>query len=159
RSHSEMLDRLVVAAHDAALQAVDPKRRRPAFALAAVGSYGRACVGWQSTPEVQFLTGSAPEKIRSIIDAMIDALAEAGITLAYQVATLTEALRKANAELPLATRLLDLRFLAGDAALVTQLRERASTEIFSGAQLSSFLERLSADARARHERIGGSIYL
>lgn len=158
RRHAELMDALISAALVAALDAVDPKRRRPSFALAATGAFGRARLAWMSQLEVRFISGS-PAKIRPIAEAMADLLRTAGISLAYQVATVSEAVQAAAVDAAVATRLLDLRLISGDASLVTQLRERADAEIFSGAQLASFLERLATDARTRHERFGGSVQL
>jgi [protein-PII] uridylyltransferase len=159
RHHAQFMDKLLITVHDAALAATSPRRRPAAFAMAAVGGYGRGLLGWKSDLDLRFIASRAPDKLRPITDAIVDSLRDAGISIAYQVMTASDALAAAGRELPAATALLDLRVLAGESALADELRERAYGSLFSDAQLPRFLEQLEAEVAARHRRLGGSVYM
>src|SRR5690606_5334802 len=57
-----------------------------------------------------------------------------------------------------ATTLIDVRRIGGDAEIVADLHKRGRTKVFEPA-LHDFLDALSTDTAARHERFGGSLFL
>jgi [protein-PII] uridylyltransferase len=77
----------------------------------------------------------------------------------HQILDAAEALELAQTDLATATSLLDLRLLAGDRSLVTDVVDRAYAGLFSEGELGTFVTRLEEEAAARHARFGGSVYL
>ena len=133
-----------------------------AVALAAVGSFGRGAVALRSDVDVRLIIRSGAKRREAagrVADALLYPLWDAGLSVGHQVVTAEEALELAQTDLATATSLLDLRFLAGDRALVTELEERSYAGLFGEGELGRFIERLEEEATARHQRFGGSLYL
>jgi [protein-PII] uridylyltransferase len=93
-------------------------------ALVAVGGYGRRELSPQSDLDVLLLheRGLA---VSDLADRIWYPVWDAGLKLGHAVRTTREALALASDDLDTATSLLSARPIAGDAALVTDLRERA----------------------------------
>lgn len=133
-----------------------------AIALAAVGSFGRGAVALRSDIDVRVIVGSgsrARDAGARFADALLYPLWDAGLSVGHQVTSASEALALAQTDLATATSLLDLRFLGGDARLVSDLEDRAYAGLFSEGALGTFMERLEEEAASRHARFGGSLYL
>ena len=134
----------------------------PACALAAVGSFGRGAVALRSDIDVRLVVrpGTKNRDAASrLADALLYPLWDAGLSVGHQVVDTSEALELAQTDLATATSLLDFRFLAGDAAVLAEIEERAYAGLFSEGELARFVERLEEEATARHTRFGGSLYL
>ena len=143
------------------------------FALAAVGSFGRGAVALRSDADVRILiaksssplarlaggAAKAREAATKFAEALLYPLWDAGLSIGHQVMEADEALELAQTDLASATTLLDLRCLAGDASLVGELEGRAAAGVFAEGELGSFVDRLEAEATARHARFGASVYL
>jgi [protein-PII] uridylyltransferase len=160
RRHAKVLDGLMSSLHAAACAAVAVKGTRPE--LAAVGSYGRGAVALRSDADVRLIVPAGAkhrESAKAFAEALLYPLWDVGLSVGHQVIDPGEALGLAQTDLATATSLLDLRHLAGDKALTTQLCDRAWSGLFSEGQLADFVERLEAEAAARHERFGASVYL
>jgi len=159
RRHAHIMDGLLVMLHDAALAAVDPQRRAPPFVLGAVGGYGRELLGWKSDLDVRFVTRASADKIQPVVEAILYALWDGGVSIGHQVVTIDDAVRAARIDLPTATALLDFRVLAGARVLADELRERVCNDVFSEAHFPRFLSQLETEASVRHRRLGDSVYL
>jgi [protein-PII] uridylyltransferase len=131
-------------------------------ALAAVGSFGRGAVALRSDADVVLIVDgqavSAPEAA-ALAEALLYPLWDAALAVGHQVLTTADALSLAQKDLATATALLDARLLAGDESLMLSLIARSNDGIFSEEQVGDFFDRLDAEATARHERFGGSVYL
>ncbi|HEX4354552.1 MAG TPA: [protein-PII] uridylyltransferase, partial [Polyangiales bacterium] len=159
RRHAAIMDGLLVKAYDEAIAKAGRRIARTPFTMTAVGSYGRGWLGWKSDLELRFITSVSPDKIRSIVNTIVDSLRSGGIEVSHQIASVTDMPSAAALDMHVATALLDGRVLAGDRALFDSSRERAYASVFSAAQLPRFFAQLEAEADARHKRLGGSIYM
>ena len=163
--HARGLDRLVAEPFEAAMSRAQLRGRAasaPPVVLAAAGSYGRGAVAMRSDADLCFVTasgGAARRDAEAIAEATLYPLWDAGLSVGHQVLGEDEAVELAHADLPTATALLDLRFVAGDAPRLDALRERAWRGLFNEAALPAFFARLEEERTARHARFGGSVYL
>ena len=160
RRHCKMIDGLMSSLHAASCAVIAQKGVRPE--LAAVGSYGRGAVALGSDADVRVVVPAGAkqrEAASAFAEALLYPLWDAGLSVGHQVIDPTEALELAQNDLATATSLLDLRHLAGDRTLVTQLTDRAWSGLFSEGELVAFIERLEQEATARHARFGASVYL
>jgi [protein-PII] uridylyltransferase len=130
-------------------------------ALAAVGSFGRGAVALRSDADVVLVVGKSVKArdAAAFAEALLYPLWDATLTVGHQVLSVQDALPLARKDLATATALLDLRLLGGDGGLLRELVERAQEGLFGEEDLESFIDRLEAEADARHERFGGSVYL
>ena len=131
------------------------------LALAAVGSFGRGAVALRSDADVVIVVSSKIDArdASAFAEALLYPLWDATFSVGHQILTSSNAVSLAQTDLPTATALLDLRLLAGDDALLADLVARGQEGLFGEQGLGSFIERLEAEAAARHERFGGSVYL
>ncbi|HTB75510.1 MAG TPA: [protein-PII] uridylyltransferase [Polyangiaceae bacterium] len=132
------------------------------LALAAVGSLGRGAVALRSDADVAVIVD--PTRLDSrdataFAEALLYPLWDATLAVGHQVLSVSDAVPLAQADLATATALLDLRLLAGDVGPLRDLVSRANEGLFGEEALGGFIDRLDAEATARHERFGGSVYL
>lgn len=128
-------------------------------ALAAVGSYGRGAVSFNSDLDVRILAERDLEGARHAAEALLYPLWDAGLTIGHQVVTADELLELARSDLPTATTLLDWRVIAGDPEPSRGMIARAYEGLFGAGNIGDFIERLGSRAAERHDRYGGSVYL
>jgi [protein-PII] uridylyltransferase len=132
------------------------------LALAAVGSLGRGAVALRSDADVALIVDSSRVDARdatAFAEALLYPLWDATLAVGHQVLNVADAVPLAQADLATATALLDLRMLAGDEGPLRELVSRANEGLFGEEALGGFIDRLDAEATARHERFGGSVYL
>jgi [protein-PII] uridylyltransferase len=132
------------------------------IALTAVGSFGRGAVALRSDADVVLILDSqivGPKEAAALAEALLYPLWDAGVAVGHQLLSAGDAVALARTDLATATELLDMRLLAGDAALLGTLIASANEGIFAGETLRAFVDRLEAEATARHERFGGSLFL
>src|ERR1700722_12585215 len=104
------------------------------LALAAVGSFGRGAVALRSDADVMVVVD--PRKVDStraeaFAEALLYPMWDATLAVGHQVLSASDALPLAQKDLATATALLDLRPLAGDVALLTDLTVRAAEGLFA----------------------------
>jgi [protein-PII] uridylyltransferase len=131
-------------------------------ALAAVGSLGRGAVAFRSDADVVVVVDSEKVDARdatAFAEALLYPLWDATLAVGHQVLSVADSVPLAQADLATATALLDLRLIAGDPVPVRDLIARANEGLFGEDELGAFIDRLNAEATARHERFGGSVYL
>lgn len=167
QANARFLGQVIGARFEAAAE------RLPArgVALAAVGSFGRGAAALRSDADVVVVvepralsaatgsTSAALEKAAGLAQELLYPLWDATLAVGHQVLSATDAVALAQTDLPTATALLDLRFVAGDASLVSGLAARAREGLFGEEDLGAFFARIEAEAAARHERFGASLYL
>lgn len=158
RRHARMLDGLMMAMFAAARGAMRPGMK---CALAATGSYGRGALALRSDADVRLIVEGSSDRdaATAFTESLLYPLWDAGLSVGHQVSDIAETLDLAQRDLPTATALIDMRLLAGDAALFESLVTRANEGLFAEAGIASFIERLDAEAEGRHARYGDSVFL
>ncbi|MFO0680128.1 MAG: [protein-PII] uridylyltransferase [Polyangiaceae bacterium] len=159
RAHARGLDAILVELFEEARRR-DPEAR-DAFALGAVGSYGRGAVARCSDADVRLVASPdvAQDAAIAFAEAMLYPLWDAGFSIGHQVVTADDYLALAATDLATATSILDMRLVAGHAGILADLLDRAFRGLFDESGLEAFVGRLEAEATARHGRFGGSVYL
>ncbi|MGD0527529.1 MAG: [protein-PII] uridylyltransferase [Polyangiaceae bacterium] len=160
RANARFLDGFLRARFEDAARSA----RLPAsgIALAAFGSFGRGAVALRSDADVVLVVAPSvlgTKGAHAFAEALLYPLWDISLAVGHQILSATEAVALAQKDLPTATALLDLRHLAGDEDLLRDLVVRANDGLFSAEDLRGFIERLEAEATARHARFGGSLYL
>jgi len=160
QANARFLDKCVAARFESA--AGQARQAAAGMALAAAGSFGRGAVALRSDADVALIINPKTVNAKSaasFAEALLYPLWDATFTVGHQVLSTAEAIRLAAHDLATATVLLDLRLLAGNAALLQDLVVRSQEALFAEEDLDAFIDRLDAEASARHERFGGSVYL
>ncbi len=131
------------------------------ISLAATGSYGRAALAFRSDADVRLIVDPSvsSEDAARMTDALLYPLWDSGLTIGHQVMTPEHFVDVGRTDLATATSLLDLRAIAGDDSLVTAVLDAAWRGLFDESGLADFLLRLVDEARTRHARFGGSVFL
>lgn len=152
RAYSERVDAWASGLFDAATATTSA----PRLALAAVGGYGRRELSPQSDLDLVLVhTGAAD--VTEVAAALWYPVWDEGLKLGHQVFTVRQALALAADDLDTATSLLSARPVAGDAALVAELAERA--EGLWRKRSKRWLGELDQRVRARHDRAGEVAFL
>ncbi|HSY25134.1 MAG TPA: [protein-PII] uridylyltransferase [Polyangiaceae bacterium] len=161
RLNARFLDACIAGRFAAATAKSDhPASVASGLALAAVGSFGRGAVALHSDADLVVIVGSAsPEAVGTFVEALLYPLWDAKLPVGHQILSAADGVALAQKDLATATALLDLRCIAGDAALLAELVARANEGVFGEEELAGFIDRLEQEAAARHERFGGSVYL
>ncbi|MGO9836122.1 MAG: [protein-PII] uridylyltransferase [Polyangiaceae bacterium] len=160
QANARFLDKCVAARFESA--STQARQASAGMALAAAGSFGRGAVALRSDADVALIVNPKTVNAKSaasFAEALLYPLWDATFTVGHQVLSTAEAIRLAEHDLATATVLLDLRLLAGNAAVLEELVTRAQEALFGEDDLGTFIDRLDAEAAARHERFGGSVYL
>ena len=158
RANARFLDARIIERFEAALRRA--ALAGPGIALAAVGSFGRGAVALRSDADLVLVINDAgPDGPASLVEALLYPLWDAAMPLGHQVLSTADAVPLAQNDLATATALIDLRFLAGASSLVEELVAHANEGLFGEEDLGAFIDRLHEEARVRHERFGGSVYL
>ncbi|MBM3482208.1 MAG: [protein-PII] uridylyltransferase [Alphaproteobacteria bacterium] len=159
---SALIDRVVGVLLHHASERVFPlpnPTRGDRLTLIAVGGYGRAELAPNSDLDLLFLH---PYKItpqcEQVIEFVLYALWDLGLKVGHAVRSLEDAVRRAKADMSIRTALLEMRFIAGDAALHAELRARFWDEVVPGDD-AAFVAAKLAERDERHRRMGDSRYL
>lgn len=130
-------------------------------ALVATGGYGRGELCPQSDLDVLLLHGgrsaSGHVDVAGVAERVWYPIWDAGQKLGHSVRTTKEALKLAADDLDTATSLLTVRHLAGDEAMVAELRERAAAQWAKRA--TRWLRTLAEATRERHHQAGEIAFL
>ncbi|MEM6994624.1 MAG: ACT domain-containing protein, partial [Myxococcota bacterium] len=133
------------------------------MALTAVGAMARDELGPASDVDLVLLAGTphdsaSPQAFDDFVASLVHPMWDAGLRPNLVVDDVGAWLDGAADDLPLATGLLDVRHLAGDASLVETLRE-AGRRRFCGDNRGALLHRLGEEVELRRSRFGGTVYL
>lgn len=156
RAYSEVIDQILRMVYTGMLRS--GLLTQP-LAIAGVGSYARGTLALASDVDVRFLVPTKIEGTRSMVEAMLYPLWDAGIDIGHQIVEADGDLSLALTDLPTATSLLDWRCVAGDTALSEQFQERVFREVFSARHVPDFVERLRAGLEQRRARFGDTVFL
>ena len=162
RAQTWLTDVVVTAALEVAQRHLHPNPSPTLgqrMGVVAVGGYGRAEMAPQSDVDLLFL---APHKItgwaESVIESTLYILWDLKLKIGHSSRTIEDCLRLGRTDYTIRTALLEMRFLAGDASLCTDLRERLWTELFTGTE-AEFVEAKLAERADRHTKQGGQRYM
>jgi len=125
-------------------------------ALVATGGYGRRELAPQSDLDLMLLHDGRGQ-VASVADQIWYPIWDNGLKLGHAVRTPKETLSLASADLDTATTLLQIRHLAGDAALTADVEERALAQWRK--RPKKWLTELGAGVAARHAQWGEVAFL
>lgn len=160
RLQSAAMDRMVVALWERAAAEAAARHGRSPVALVALGGYGRRELAPFSDLDLLVLhrPGEPDAFTREASEKFLYSLWDLNLEVGQAVRDVAECGRLAEQDLSARTALLDLRLLAGDAALYREL-ERDQLHGLSQAKVDAFIADKIAETRARREKFGDSLYL
>lgn len=160
QTFARVLDGLLGAlfcATDARARELNEARSR--LTLVAVGGYGRGLLGLRSDIDILFLCDDPSSRyVQQVAEGLLYPLWDIGVEIGHVVRGIEETLTLAAEDVRTTTTLIDLRTIAGDRTLMSELASGARRHVFSP-RLTSFLEALQNDTWARHKRFGDSLHL
>jgi [protein-PII] uridylyltransferase len=151
---SERIDAIAVEAYRASIQPVLPQ----GMVMLAAGGYGRReSFPYAAVDILVLLEGESPWiSLREPLAECVRLLWDAGLRLNHTVRTLGECLEFREQNIDLSINLLDLRFLAGDAALHARFAAKWPAFLEKhGSKLSQHLVQLT---RVRHARYQNTLH-
>lgn len=152
-----LADCLVTAAFALASEVMHPSvKTDPAeqLALLAVGGYGRGEMAPHSDVDLLFLTPKTiTPRAERVIESMLYMLWDLRLKVGHASRTISECISLGGEDFTIRTALLEQRFLAGEAAVASQLIQRLSHELFQGSE-TEFVAAKLAERDERHERQG-----
>ncbi len=159
RARAEAVDGWLAGLFAAAAAEVPRRLAAGGLALVAVGGYGRQELCPRSDVDVMLLHngGRHRDGLRAMAERIWYPVWDAGLKLGHAVRTPKEALALGAADLETATGLLELRLVAGDSALATEVADRAAQQW--RARSAAWLKALAHSVADRHARVGEVAYL
>jgi [protein-PII] uridylyltransferase len=162
RAQAVLTDGLVTTALRVATERLHPLNTPTTgerLAVLAVGGYGRAEMAPHSDVDLLFL---GPWKItpwaESVVESMLYILWDLRLKVGHASRTVKDCIRLSREDITIRTAMLEHRFLAGDAPLAAELRDRLRAEVFAGTG-SAFIEGKLAERAERHRKQGGQRYM
>src|SRR6266496_4588690 len=143
---------------------VESKTAPPAFALVAIGGYGRGELNPQSDIDIMFLhnadsTSTARGKphphLSALTDGLLYTLWDIGLKVGHSVRTTDDCVKIANSDMQAKTSLIEARFITGDAELFRRMESVVLARCVRGFADDYFVARL-ADQEARRAKFGNS---
>ena len=126
-------------------------------ALVAVGGYGRGELHPASDVDIMLLLPQAlPEGGAPALSDFVAALWDIGLEIGHSVRTVTQCREQAQADITVATTLMEARLIAGPRPLFEAMTESIATgKLWPSA---AFFEAKRAEQRARHQRYDDTAY-
>ncbi|MGI6245581.1 MAG: [protein-PII] uridylyltransferase [Pseudochelatococcus sp.] len=129
------------------------------LAVVAVGGYGRGTMAPHSDVDLLFLL---PYKqtawSESVVETMLYILWDLKLKIGHATRSVDESLHEARGDMTIRTSLLEMRFLAGERALVDELTRRFTDGVVAGTE-QEFVAAKLAERDARLARAGASRYV
>jgi [protein-PII] uridylyltransferase len=158
---SFLMDQLIRALYDLVSERVYPLANPTAgekLAIVATGGYGRGELAPYSDIDLLFLLPyKQTPHTEQVIEFLLYLLWDLGLKVGQATRSVAECLRYAKADLTIRTALLEARYIWGEEALHTELKQRFEAEILRGSA-AQFVEAKLAERDARHLRVGDSRY-
>ena len=130
------------------------------IALVSTGGYGRRELNIGSDIDLMLLRSRRLTRAtRELTERMLYLLWDTGLDISYSTMSLKESILLARDDLKTRTTLLDVRLLAGNSELVTNLERRLQRDIFKGKGRERFIQEKFEESSARQARYGGSVYI
>ncbi len=162
RAYSWLTDQVVTSVLHVAQTALHPAPNRTEgerIALVAVGGYGRGEMALFSDVDLLFLM---PYKTtpwaESLIESMLYILWDLKLKVGHACRTIRDCIRLARDDYTIRTSLIEQRYLAGNAALAGELRDRLWSDLFKSTA-ADFIEAKLAERTERHRKQGGQRYM
>ncbi len=131
----------------------------PPCTLVAQGGYGRRELNPHSDIDLLFLYSSkVGPYLKAVTERILYTLWDGGLAVGHAVRTVSESIRQAGREMKIKTSLLDARYLCGNQALFEGFEKEVQAYLVRRNGERFVREKLQ-EARERHERYGGSVYL
>ncbi|HTV88409.1 MAG TPA: [protein-PII] uridylyltransferase [Stellaceae bacterium] len=128
------------------------------LAIVATGGYGRGELAPFSDIDLLFLLPyKQTPHTEQVIEFLLYFLWDLGLKVGQAVRTVADCIRYAKSDLTIRTALLEARYIWGEQALFTELRQRFEAEIVRGTA-AQFIEAKLAERDQRHQRVGDSRY-
>ncbi|MDB6146979.1 MAG: UTP--GlnB, partial [Spartobacteria bacterium] len=132
------------------------------FALIALGGYGRGELNPFSDVDVMFLHrpkgGKISPRIGQIVEQILYFLWDIGFKVGHSTRSVKEAIAEANRDMLTKTSMLESRYVAGDAKLAAQFRDRFRAKCVESHE-REYIEMRMEDQAARHTKFGDSVYM
>ena len=162
RSYTWLTDCLVTSVLYTAMTKLHPNpnpTEGQKIAVLAVGGYGRGEMSPESDVDLLFL---APHKvdgwIESLVESMLYMFWDLHLKVGHSTRTIRDCLRLGKEDFTIRTAMLELRFLAGNYTLATDLYTRLREELFRNSA-REFIEAKLEERAERHRKQGGQRYV
>jgi len=157
-----LIDTLVQALHrvatDRLFRVANPTKGER-IAVAAVGGYGRGELAPHSDVDLLFLLPYKPTPhTEQIVEFLYYVLWDVGLKVGHATRSIDECIRQAKADISIRTTMLEMRYIAGDEALVRSLEQRYWKEVVDGSA-AAFVDAKLAERNERHRKLGDSRYV
>src|SRR5436190_11319564 len=161
REQCFLTDQLIRVLYDVVTERVYPlanPTEGEKLAIVAVGGYGRGEMAPYSDIDLLFLLPykQTPQTEQGI-EFLLYLLWDLGLKVGQATRSVADCVRYAKADLTIRTALIEARYVWGEQALYTELKQRFEAEILRGTA-AQFVEAKLAERDARHIRVGDSRY-
>src|SRR5438270_1736229 len=161
REQCFLIDQLIRVLYDVVTERVYPlanPTEGEKLAIVAVGGYGRGEMAPYSDIDLLFLLPyKQTPHTEQVIEYLLYLLWDLGLKVGQATRSVAECLRYAKSDLTIRTALLEARYIWGEQALYSDLKQRFDGEILRGTA-AQFVEAKLAERDARHIRVGDSRY-
>jgi [protein-PII] uridylyltransferase len=161
REQSFLVDQLIRVLFDFVKERVYPLANPTSgekLAVVAVGGYGRGELAPYSDIDLLFLLPyKQTPHTEQVVEYLLYMLWDLGLKVGQSIRSVAECLRYAKQDLTIRTALLEARYIWGEQALYTELRQKFDSEIVKGTA-AEFIEQKLAERDVRHRRVGDSRY-
>src|SRR5438132_1314272 len=161
REQCFLIDQLIRVLYDVVTERVYPlanPTEGEKLAIVAVGGYGRGEMAPYSDIDLLFLLPyKQTPHTEQVIEYLLYLLWDLGLKVGQATRSVADCLRYAKSDLTIRTALLEARYIWGEQALYSELKQRFDAEILRGTA-AQFVEAKLAERDARHVRVGDSRY-
>jgi [protein-PII] uridylyltransferase len=138
------------------------KTSPPAFALVAIGGYGRAELNPHSDIDIMFLheddmvtQGKAQPELTAVVDGLLYTLWDLGFDVGHSVRSVDDCVKVANKDMQSKTSLIEARLIVGDEKLFERFTRAVLDKCVDGFENEYIAARLE-DQQARRMKFGNS---
>jgi [protein-PII] uridylyltransferase len=156
---ADLVDALVCELVRQVERGANRDERDAAFAVVALGGYGRRELNPASDVDLMFLHARGLSGyLAAVLDQVLYLLWDLGFAVGHSCRSLSEAVDMMEADLTARTAMLEARFLAGSPTVFAEFQERM-WRTFQGRRADQYIRAKLQERAQRHERYGGSVYL
>ncbi|MEO7299194.1 MAG: [protein-PII] uridylyltransferase [Verrucomicrobiota bacterium] len=137
----------------------------PAFALVALGGYGRAELNPHSDIDIMFLLdaeltarGKVHPTLSALTDGVLYTLWDIGLKVGHSVRSIDDCVKVANSDMQSKTSLIEARLITGSEELFQKFQKTVLAKCVSGHETAYINARL-LDQAARREKFGNSAFM
>jgi len=142
-AYTEIMDQYFRQSHQNSETGRRLFKKRGAFALLAVGGYGRKELDFHSDIDILILFGSKiPAMAKELVEEFLYPLWDLGFDLGYGVRTIKDCINLSKNDFEVLTSMMDARFVCGDSPLYFSLMESLDKKIAKkkAVEISHWLE-------------------